>query len=198
MIKLWFEKLSGTKRDLLSLTGLLNFACKVVRPGRIFLRRMIKLSTTVMELKDIIELSDDAKLDMKWWNDFLHQWNGKAIMLRTVEAKVDVQIFTDASLIGMGGIKNKQWFSVNWPEGWSNMHINVLELFAVATAIIMWLDKYYNCNVLIYTDNKPIVDIWMTGSTHNKQMMIIIRYCSTFLQRGTLISNCNTFSVTKI
>ena len=46
----WREKKSCTKRDLLSLIAHLQHACKVVRYGRTFLRRMINLSTRVKEL----------------------------------------------------------------------------------------------------------------------------------------------------
>ena len=38
-----------TKRELLSLIGKLSFAAKVIRPGRIFLQRLIDLSTSVSE-----------------------------------------------------------------------------------------------------------------------------------------------------
>ena len=41
---------TGTKRDLLSLIGLLNHAAMVVRPGRTFLHSMIDCSTTVTHL----------------------------------------------------------------------------------------------------------------------------------------------------
>ena len=39
-----------TKRELLSLIGSFNFACKVIVPGHTFLSRMIRLSCTVKEL----------------------------------------------------------------------------------------------------------------------------------------------------
>ena len=41
----WQGRKSCTKKELLSLIGLLQHACRVVRPGRSFLRRMINLST---------------------------------------------------------------------------------------------------------------------------------------------------------
>ena len=44
------QKKKITKRVLLSLKGSLAFAAKVVKPGRMFLRRLIDLSTTVSSL----------------------------------------------------------------------------------------------------------------------------------------------------
>jgi hypothetical protein len=42
---------SGTKRDLLSLIGLLNHAAKVVHPGRAFIRSLIDASTLVSSVQ---------------------------------------------------------------------------------------------------------------------------------------------------
>ena len=46
LVNSWLEKRKCTKRQLQSLIGHLSFAYKVVKPGRIFLRRLIDLSTT--------------------------------------------------------------------------------------------------------------------------------------------------------
>ena len=46
LLQSWCSRKKCTKRDLLSLIGSLSFACKVVKPGRIFLRRLIDLSTS--------------------------------------------------------------------------------------------------------------------------------------------------------
>ena len=44
-ISAWQGKKCCSKRDMLSLIGQLSHACKVVRPGRRFLRRLINLSS---------------------------------------------------------------------------------------------------------------------------------------------------------
>ena len=46
----WKNRKKCTKKELLSFIGKLSFICKVVCPGRIFLRRLIDLSTTVSQL----------------------------------------------------------------------------------------------------------------------------------------------------
>ena len=50
LIQVWKGKRSCTKRDLLSLIGQFQHACKVVCPGRSFLRRMIELSSVAKQL----------------------------------------------------------------------------------------------------------------------------------------------------
>ena len=47
LLKEWRGKRKCKKRELLSLIGSLSFAAKVVKPGRLFLRRLIDLSTSV-------------------------------------------------------------------------------------------------------------------------------------------------------
>jgi len=49
-----------TKRELSSLIGKLSFCCKVLPAGRIFLRRMIDLSSTVAHMHHHISLTTDA------------------------------------------------------------------------------------------------------------------------------------------
>jgi hypothetical protein len=41
----WLERRAGTKREMLSLIGQLVFLCRVIKPGRIFMRRLITLAT---------------------------------------------------------------------------------------------------------------------------------------------------------
>ena len=47
LLSQWSGKKKVTKRDLLSFIGFLSFACKVVKPGHMFLHRLIDLSTVV-------------------------------------------------------------------------------------------------------------------------------------------------------
>ena len=54
-----------TKRQLLSLIGKLSFSCKVLPAGRIFIRRLIDLSTTVRQLHHHIRLTVDGRLDLQ-------------------------------------------------------------------------------------------------------------------------------------
>uniref|UniRef100_A0A7M5X226 Reverse transcriptase domain-containing protein n=1 Tax=Clytia hemisphaerica TaxID=252671 RepID=A0A7M5X226_9CNID len=56
-VESWLVRKKCTKLDLLSLIGSLSFACKVIKPGRIFLRRLINLSTSVAKLHHHISLS---------------------------------------------------------------------------------------------------------------------------------------------
>ena len=112
LLESWIVKKSCKKRELLSLIGKLSFACKVVKPGRIFLRRLINLSTSVANLDHYIHINKEAREDLLWWQEFLEQWNGISFI---PEVNNKLYLFTDASNVGMGGFFGSAWFSVPWP-----------------------------------------------------------------------------------
>ena len=64
-----------TKRQLLSLIGHLSFATKVIPAGRIFLQRLIDLSTRTKALHHYLYLNQEARADIRWWITFLPTWN---------------------------------------------------------------------------------------------------------------------------
>ena len=102
----WNNKKSCSKRDLLSLVGKLGFICKVVKPGRTFIRRMIDLSKTVKFLHFRIKLNRSFRADLDWWRMFLPHWNGISVIHR----EVDTELYTDSSDVGIGAIYGNQWF----------------------------------------------------------------------------------------
>ncbi|MCG8621671.1 MAG: hypothetical protein MJE68_06690, partial [Proteobacteria bacterium] len=76
----WIPRKSCSKRELLSLIGSLQHASAVVRPGRVFLRRMIDLSKRQMYLDAPIRLNNDFRADLRWWATFAEGWNSVSIV----------------------------------------------------------------------------------------------------------------------
>ena len=74
----WGDRRSCSRKELESLVGHLNHACKVVRSGRIFLRRMLDLLHAVPHRPHShghIRLNAGFRSDLAWWKAFLAQWN---------------------------------------------------------------------------------------------------------------------------
>ena len=182
----WGDKGICTKKELLSLIGFLSFACKVVRPGRIFLRRLIDLSTSGPSLSSKIVVSDEALLDIWWWRDFIDEWNGVELILSKQLTSAELGLYTDASNSGMGAVMGSHWFMKAWPASYKLYHINVLELFAIATALRTWGEHYRDVDLVVFTDNKPITQIWLSGTTKNKAIMHILHYLFFFLARRNI------------
>ena len=76
MIANWRGKKACKKRDLLSLIGSLTHTCKVIRPGRSFVHRLINLSKRVMDLNHLVRLNTEVRSDIEWWFQFADGWNG--------------------------------------------------------------------------------------------------------------------------
>ena len=70
-----------TLREVQSLTGLLNFACSVIVPGRAFLRRLIDLTIGVRSPNFSIRLTRSVKEDLGVWLSFLSRYNCKSFFL---------------------------------------------------------------------------------------------------------------------
>ena len=104
LLQQWELRKKCTKRELLSLIGSLSFACKVVKPGRMFLRRLIDLSTSVTNLNHHISLSSEARADIHWWIDFFPSWNGVEFIQQDLVTSHSLRLFTDASLLGFGAV----------------------------------------------------------------------------------------------
>ena len=62
----WRGRKACRKRELLSLIGSLSHACKAVRPGKAFLRRLIDLPSVFKHLNHYVWLSRSARSDIEW------------------------------------------------------------------------------------------------------------------------------------
>ena len=172
----WCNRRTCTKQQLLSLIGKLSFACKVVRPGRIFLRRMIDLSTTVSKLHHHITLNKQAQADIHWWCEFLPFWNNRSIIPETFKiTSSDIRLFTDASKKGFGAIYGDKWIQSEWDEKTKTQSIDFQELFAIVAAAYTWGKKWVGKRIVFITDNLPITQIWQTHSSQVPNIMMLIR-----------------------
>ena len=90
---------------LQSLIGTLQFACKVVLPGRTFLQRIINLTRGVSNRFHHIHLNKEFSRDITMWKAFLTKWNGRSFFLESfVATSPDLELYTDAaSTVGFGG-----------------------------------------------------------------------------------------------
>jgi len=113
----WLGRRSCTKRELQSLVEKLQHACKVVRPGRIFLWRFFELLRVATKPHHHIRLTGAVKSDLYWWYTFLTEWNGVSLLQAESQAAPDYHCFTDASgHYGCGALWNEQWLVHAWGQ----------------------------------------------------------------------------------
>ena len=70
-ILIWLPKKNATKREILSLIGLLQHAMKVVRCGRTFVGRIYQAAAKVKELSFFTCLTKEFRSYLFWWHFFL-------------------------------------------------------------------------------------------------------------------------------
>ena len=175
LLQSWNSRKKCTKRELLSLIGSLSFAAKVVKPGRLFLRRLIDLSTTVKKLSHHIYLDTNARADISWWLEFFPSWNGISLFQDPVVSSFSINLFTDASDLGLGGVFGSKWFSCQWPDSFVQFHINFKEIFAIFAAVAAWAHFLANKQIIFHCDNLAIVSVWQSGSCKNPDIMRVMR-----------------------
>ena len=164
LVKQWASRRACTKRELLSLIGHLSHACKVIKPGRPFLRRLIELSTKAKELHHHLRLNVSIRSDLMWWTYFLENWNGVGLMSSLAKRPAEVTVTSDASgSWGCGAFCNKEWFSLQWGECWKELHITIKELLPVVIASILWGKTWTGKHILFRCDNAAVVAIVNSG-----------------------------------
>lgn len=110
------HKKSVTKRELLSILGHMNFASRVILPGRSFVSRLITLSTTASQLHHHLALTAAVRADLAMWSLFLKRWNGVSFFIdEGVLLATDMAIYTDATPSAFGGFYRTRWFQGTFP-----------------------------------------------------------------------------------
>lgn len=97
LLRTWLTRKSCTKRELLLLIGSLQHASAVVKPGRVFLRRMTDLSKRQMHLDAPIRLNTEFRVDLRWWATFIESWNGVSTISALCHRPVEAWLTSDTS-----------------------------------------------------------------------------------------------------
>lgn len=115
LLEKWRGKKACTRRELESLIGHLSHACKVVRPGRRFLRGMIALLSVAKRPNHHIRLNESFRADLEWWKTFLSPWNGVSMLYEARRRLPDTEIWSDASgSWGCAAFWGREWFQIEW------------------------------------------------------------------------------------
>ena len=170
----WQDKRSATKRQILSLVGLLQHAAKVVRPGRTFVGRMYSVAAKVEDLDFYTRLNKDFRSDLYWWYTFITKWNGTSFISPVSTPQATIQ--TDASgSWGCGALWRGAWFQWQWPEEWQSMTIMAKEMVPIVLSCAVWGRQLYRKTVLFQCDNTGVVAAVRKGSAKEAMVMCLLR-----------------------
>ena len=180
-LETWRGRKACQKRELLSLIGVLSHACKAVRAGRSFLRRLIDLATVVKHLDHYVRLTVSARADMEWWYQFSAAWNGVSMMSTVNKRHPGAHLVSDASgNWGCGAYAGDEWFQLRWTGPIAAAHITIKELVPIVLAAAVWGAQWQGLTVQAECDNAAVVSIINQGTSRNQEVMHLMR-CLAFV-----------------
>ena len=163
-------------RTLQSLIGVLNFACRVIVPGRAFLRRLIDLTMGISHKDHWIRLNQEARKDLTAWKFFLDHYNGKNLCLPSNWISSNkINLHSDASGFGFAAVYGHRWFQGKFPDEWKQTNIAIKELLPIVLALKLWGKLMANTRMLFLTDNESVMFVINSQSSKDPMLMELVR-----------------------
>lgn len=183
LVASWRKRKCCKKRELQSLAGHLSHACKVVRPGRRFLRGLFGFLSGFQRQDHMLRLNAALRADLEWWHVFLSPWNGVSMMWDRKGSET-VEVWSDASgAWGCGALWGRRWCQVAWEEwpGFATVHIAAKELLPIIVAAAIWGQEWKGETVLCHCDNQAVVAVMNGGYCKDTAMAHMLR-CLFYLE----------------
>ena len=166
LLRIWLDKEQASLKEIQSLIGKLNFVACCVRPGHIFISRLIRwLKVLYKEDKCEHLIPEYVKKDILWWYRFLPTYNGVSMMMYEQWLNPDELFFSDACLVGCGGFWQGRYFHKLFPDKIKrkNFNINVLEMIAIIICLKIWGNHFRGKRIQIFCDNFAICQVISSG-----------------------------------
>ena len=177
LLAAWLKKKKATKREILSLVGLLQHATKVVKSGRTFVARLYSEAARLRCLSFFTCLSKGFQSDLRWWQLFVQAWNGVSFLECSPTLwPPDACIETDASgSWGCGALFNNLWFQLQWSTDWKPMDIMAKELVPIVLSCAIWGPLLPRKILEFKCDNQGLVNAINKGSSKEPVVMHLLR-----------------------
>ncbi|CAC5412969.1 DNASE1 [Mytilus coruscus] len=175
LVNAWLLKSKVFRKEVQSLIGKLNFIASCVKPGRIFISRILNFLREFVSDDQCLELSEEFKRDIFWWSEFLLIFNGISILSLEVWTEPYQFFSCDACLSGCGGISSSQYSHCAFLSFITeqNLHINSLELLTVIVCLKVWVRR--GKKICIYCDNAVSVQVINHGRSRSRFLQACLR-----------------------
>ena len=171
MVDAWRHKSVCTKRELQSLLGNLLYVHKCVAPARIFLNRMLELLRNNYDAYTI-QLTHDFKRDLRWFSNFLSEYNGVSFYDHVRTHHV---VELDVCLEVLGGRWENLIYHLPLPSHYGNLGIAQLEMINILLAIRVFASLCHRKSILIKCDNAAVVSVLTTGKAKDPFLAAVAR-----------------------
>ncbi|XP_019622994.1 PREDICTED: uncharacterized protein LOC109469050 [Branchiostoma belcheri] len=174
-LQLWNSKVPTRRRDVESLLGKLQFIASCVRPGRLFVSRMLLFLKQFPDRHARLRINDD----LAWWRTFLPTYNGVSLLPQSGWTEADAVFSSDAYLTGCGGFINSpgEYFHTTFPPSVLELNpcINGLELLTILVCARLWGKYWSGLRIVVLCDNEASVTVLNSGRSHSPFLQSCLR-----------------------
>ena len=135
LVESWFRKKKASLKELQSLLGKLHFVSACVRPGRIFVSRLLNWLRSAFPCNNTRngnwisrKIPSHVLKDLKWWHFYLQTYNGITMMSTNEWSNTDEHCSCDACLEGWCAISSDQYFHAVFPSFIQDLHLHINSL----------------------------------------------------------------------
>lgn len=185
----WQSYTRASVKQLQSLTGLLNFACTCVAPGRVYLSRLIKHTAHIIAQNigrshhTQVKLTPAALADVQWWVEMLREWNGVSLLYEDDWTSAPrIQLYTDACNTGYGAYYAGRWLAGQWSNAElqsatrkERISMPFLEMRALVMAAATWGHLWRGKKITFHCDCQPVVQAFKDMRSRTVTQMHQIR-----------------------
>lgn len=177
-LTIWQKSSFFTKKQLQSLLGKLSFVTACVKPGRIFMARLLN---SLRECKHAAShrypISTTMLLDIQWWLEFLPRYHRISLIKPSLWDFESLNFSTDACLQGGGATCQTECISFAFPDCISmlSLHINALELFTIVVALKHWAPQLQGRKFTVACDNSAAVAVITSNTSRDPFMQRCLR-----------------------
>ena len=170
--------------EIQKLCGYLNFLCRCIVPGRVFLRHLyVSVSSDKLKQHHHVNITEENRLDLLVWRAFLTQPESvsRPFMDANVFTALDIDMFSDASRnfkLGFGVYCGSEWTYGQWNREFMEQNepsIEYLELYGVTVAVMNWIKFFKNKEVALFCDNEAVVHMINNTASKCKNCMVLLR-----------------------
>ena len=140
--------------------GLLQFATKVVFPGRPFMRRLYTAQSIGTLPNYHVRLNLPTMADILWWHLFISTWNGISMLWDLGKQSANIISTSDASgLWGCGAFNENRWFHCKWSPRVMHLHIATKEMIPIVISVAIYGNQWTGKIIHFRIDNIAVVHV---------------------------------------
>ena len=197
LIEVFRQHKKVTVHQIQKLCGFLNFLCRAIILGNAFTRRFYAL-TSGLKPHYHIRLKEENKLDLDMWFKILTHPDSfyRPFMELVCLDASEIDMYSDASRAfskGFGAWCQNSWTCGNWNYEFmesAQPSIEYLELYGVAIAVKLWIQRFRNRRIYLFCDNESVVYMLNHSSSKCKNCMVLIR----IITLHSMIHNVRVFA----